>query len=104
MHGGSVPEPDRYGDTPLLMAARNGCLEVVQWLARNGGSVTQSTFSSGAQRSYNGQTPLHAAACSGHLEVVQWLAGNGGSATQPSIGGMTPLWTAASEGHLEVVQ
>ena len=53
------------------LRGRGGHLAVVQWLARNGGSVTQLND--------DGGPPLWTAANTGHLEVVQWPAGNGGS-------------------------
>ena len=71
---------------------------MVQWLAGNGGSVTQPDN--------DGVTPLRIAAQKGHLEVVRWLAGNGGSIVRPgnTVDGAAPLWTAARQGRLEVVQ
>ena len=73
----SVRLPDNGGRSPLFATAGynggGGHLEVVQWLAGNGGSV--------AQPNNNGATPLFIAAMQGHLTVVQWLAANGGLVT-----------------------
>ena len=82
--------------SPLYVAAQEGHVDVVRWLAGNGGSV--------AQPNTGGYFPLLIAAREGHLEAVQWLASNGGSVAQPNHGGDTPLLAAAREGHLEVVQ
>ena len=68
---------------------------MVQWLAGNGGSVTQPDN--------EGMTPLSAAASTGQLEVVQWLAGNGGSIIQPTNDGITAIDMATSQGHDGVV-
>ena len=98
--GASTTIGDSGGRSPLHAAAgydgADGRLEVVQWLAGHGGSVTQPDN--------DGRTPLSVAAWKGHNEVVQWLAGHGGSVTQPDNHGRTPLFVAAQEGHLEVVQ
>jgi len=97
--GASVTLPDSAGRSPLYAAAGyasgGGHLDVVRWLARNGGSVTQSRN--------NGATPLWAAAHSCHLETLQWLASNGGSVARPTNDGHTPLIAAAYGGHMEVV-
>ena len=69
---------------------------MVQWLAGNGGSVTQPTNAA--------RTPLYVATQKGHLAVVQWLASNGGSVTQPTSRGSTHLYIAALNDHLEVVR
>ena len=50
-----------------FIAARAGRLEVVQWLARNGGSVNQPDN--------DGCTPVYVAAYNCYLELVQWPAG-----------------------------
>ena len=97
--GASLTLADNNGRSPLYAAAGysgGGYLEVVQWLAGNGGSV--------AQPADDGTTPLWTAAYNGHFAAVQWLAGHGGSVTQPNNAGITPLWAAAQEGHLAVVQ
>ena len=91
-----INQQNGFGQTPLCTAARYGHLEVVQWLAKNGGSVVQADN--------DGMTPLCIAAYNGHLEVVQWLAANGGSVVQASNVGASPLFSAALNGHLEVVQ
>lgn len=103
-HGAaSVTQPNDAGKTPLCIAACSGHLEIVQLLAANGASVTQSN-NDGWHRDGPAITPLIVAARKGHLEIVQWLADNGASVTQPNNNGYTPLYIAAENGHLEVVQ
>ena len=53
----SLTVADNAGRTPLFAAAVMGHLEVVQWLAGNGGSVTQPAN--------DGRTPLYIAALQG---------------------------------------
>ena len=98
--GASPTLADSGGRSPLYAAAGyiggGGHLEVVQWLAGNGGSVTQPTN--------DGHTPIHGAAQQGHLAVVQWLAGHGASVTQYGYYTYSPLSGAAYNGHLAIVQ
>jgi ankyrin repeat protein len=87
--------------TPLMRAASNGKLEVVQWLLREGGAKV-------TEKDGYGRTALLYAAKAGHLEVVQWLLREGGA--KVSEGGWwdngigTALVQAAGEGHLPLVQ
>ncbi|XP_063438359.1 uncharacterized protein LOC134719284 [Mytilus trossulus] len=60
----------RIGLTPLLVAADNGHLTVVQYLI--GVGCIKET------RSYDGETVLHCAAQGGHLQVTKWLITEGG--------------------------
>ena len=76
------------GRSPLCAATYMSHLEVVQWLAGHGGSVTQPNN--------DGCPPLWIAAYKGHLEVIQWLAGHGGSVTQLDNDGITPAAAATT--------
>jgi hypothetical protein len=71
--GASIMLPDNDGRTPLYAAAGHdgggGHLDVVKWLAGNGGSGTPPNNS--------GDAPLNVAARNGHLDVVQWLRESG---------------------------
>ena len=56
--------------TPLLIAADEGHLEVVQFLVECGANKDQG-------RTNDGATPLFMAAQNGHLEVVRFLVESG---------------------------
>lgn len=53
------------GNTPLLIAAMYGHLEIVKRLLQNGANITE--------KNAHGATILHCAAVNGHLEILQWL-------------------------------
>ncbi len=82
--------------TPLIYAAGNGCLEVVELLLANGAEVN-------LQNNYGG-TALMNAADRGHLETVKLLLANGAHVNQRSYDGGTTLMCAALMGNLEVVK
>ncbi|VDI47713.1 Hypothetical predicted protein, partial [Mytilus galloprovincialis] len=60
----------QLGLTPLLVAAYNGHLTILQYLLAVG--CVKET------RSYDGETVLHYAAWGGHLHVTKWLIEEGG--------------------------
>ena len=82
--------------TPLDLAAWNGHLEIVKFLA----DLTENPIS----KSEFGETPVHYAACNGQLETVQFLTGLTDTPLAPAIFGSTPIHYAACFGHLELVQ
>ena len=87
-------EEDEEGKTPLLRAAENGHLPVVQCLWEQGAAKE-------ARGRYS-RTPLHWEAHNGHFTVVQCLCEQGaGKGARDNRGG-TPLHQAAH--HLPVVQ
>ena len=63
--GAKVEAPNKYGVTPLIMAAQNGHIEVVRFLEAQGAKVDTPAN--------DGCTPLYFAAQNGHLEVVRFL-------------------------------
>ena len=89
------PDND-IGSTPLMIAARNNHLEVVEYLVKNGAKVNQAKE--------NGSTPLYIAAQEGHLEVVEYLVGQGAKVDQVVQDNWTPLHIAAENGFQEVVE
>ncbi|CZR60318.1 uncharacterized protein PAC_10214 [Phialocephala subalpina] len=92
-----VDSEDKEGQTPLLLAARNGHTAVVELLLER---VAKPDC-----KNKRGQTPLIYAARNGHEEVVELLLGtNNVDANSRNQSGQTALWYAARNGHDGVVK
>ena len=89
---------DNVGNTPLILAAVNGCYDAVQHLLENGADPCTAN--------HRGWNALHAAACSGHVTVVETLI-NGENdmdfINSTNAEGFTPLLLAAERGKTDVV-
>lgn len=93
------------GGTPLLIAARYGHLDVVEYLVDRCGASVEA----GGSVHFDGETiegapPLWAASAAGHLDVVRSLLQRGASVNRTTRTNSTPLRAACFDGHLEVVR
>ena len=84
------------GDTALTVAACNGHVRVVAWLASLGGDFHVVLE--------KGITLLWCAANHGHVDLLAWFIDQGLSVHTPSTCGQTPLFAAAGRGHLNAVK
>lgn len=72
------------GETPLMMAALRGQLDMAKRLVAKGATLTRE-----------GWTPLHYAASGPGTDVAKWLLEQGVAVDPPSPNGSTPLMMAA---------
>jgi ankyrin repeat protein len=89
-------QADETCETPLLLAARTGELEVSRLLLKHGADVTS--------RNYLGWSSLHLASYHGHLGIVEDLLVHGADVNAQNHLLWTPLHVASYSGHLETVQ
>ncbi|XP_063436867.1 ankyrin repeat and SAM domain-containing protein 6-like [Mytilus trossulus] len=87
-----------FGQTPLMLAARGGHLEVVTYLVTQGSQLE-------ATSPVSGWTPLMLAAMYGHLEVVTYLVTHGSQLDATStLDGQTALHLASGKGQIDVTK
>ncbi|XP_059836098.1 ankyrin repeat and death domain-containing protein 1A-like isoform X1 [Hypanus sabinus] len=93
-----VDAEDKFGMTPVLLAASHGNLTILQTLVKAGATVTA--------RNRLGQTLLHCAALQGHPSVIRYVAEDleGIPVDDPDQNGKTPLLLAAESGHSDVLR
>ena len=133
LRAGARAEPNRYGVTPLALAAQNGNAAIVRQLVaagvdpndprqavNTGETVLMHAARAGrveavralveagadvdAQEGWNGQSALMWAAAEGHVPVVETLIAAGADVHARSGSGATPLLFAARKGSLEAVR
>jgi uncharacterized protein len=74
------------GFTPLIYAARQGCLECAKYLVEGGADVNMVDP--------DGETPLLMAAQNFHFDLAAYLVGKGADVNRWDNWGRTPLWAA----------
>ncbi|XP_071323397.1 kinase D-interacting substrate of 220 kDa B isoform X3 [Trachinotus anak] len=84
------------GQTPLMLAAEQGSLEIVQELIRRGANVNLDDVDC--------WSALISAAKEGHVEVVRELLENSAYIEHRDMGGWTALMWAAYKGRVEVTK
>jgi ankyrin repeat protein len=82
--GASVSEQDKFGNTPLCIAVREGKLEMVRLLVSHGADVN-------AHYNEFNLTPLHRASADGQREMVKLLLSKGAKLNVKNRDGYTPL-------------
>lgn len=82
-----VEARNKAGESPLMIAALHGQLDMARELIAKGADVNKP-----------GWTPLHYAATRGHLEIISLLLDNSAYIDAASPNGTTPLMMAASYG------
>lgn len=89
---------DNDGQTPILLAACSGHLDVVQYLVEKANQNADVADK-------DGFTPIHAATSYGHLDIVRYLFEEAEvDAGKANNYGATPIWIAADGGYLDIVQ
>ncbi|XP_041337706.1 protein fem-1 homolog C-like isoform X3 [Pyrgilauda ruficollis] len=93
------------GATPLLIAARYGHVNMVEYLL----DYSSASIEIGGSVNFDGEIiegapPLWAASAAGHLKVVQCLLDHGASVNNTTLTNSTPLRAACFDGHLEIVK
>ncbi|XP_072545755.1 kinase D-interacting substrate of 220 kDa B isoform X2 [Salminus brasiliensis] len=91
-----VDSRSENGQTPLMVAAEQGSLEIVQELIRRGANVNLDDVDC--------WTALISAAKEGHVEVVKELLDNNANVEHRDMGGWTALMWAAYKGRVEVAR
>ncbi len=96
MDRGLLEEPDDDGYTPLLTAASEGQLELIQYLLEKGANRAASNL--------RGSDAMTLAVYSGHLDLTKYLMSEGFAIDQPNPRGFTPFLFACYMGHVDLAQ
>ncbi|XP_036191306.1 kinase D-interacting substrate of 220 kDa isoform X2 [Myotis myotis] len=91
-----VDERNECGQTPLMIAAEQGSLEIVKELIKNGANCNLEDL--------DNWTALISASKEGHLHVVEELLKCGGNLEHRDMGGWTALMWACYKGRTDVVE
>ncbi|XP_045700644.1 kinase D-interacting substrate of 220 kDa isoform X5 [Phyllostomus hastatus] len=91
-----VDERNECGQTPLMIAAEQGSLEIVKELIKNGANCNLEDL--------DNWTALISASKEGHVHVVEELLRCGADVEHRDMGGWTALMWACYKGRTEVVE
>ncbi|KAG7124922.1 Ankyrin repeat domain-containing protein 50 like [Verticillium longisporum] len=95
--GADTDTPDMSGDTPLIVAARNGKIDMMELLLDGGADPDIRDWR-------RGQTALSLAAEAGHDGMVDLLCRHGAAASLADDHGMTPMAHALENNHEDVAR
>ena len=91
-----IDSKNRWGETPLSQAARNGHEAITKVLVEQHAKIDS--------KDYEGRTPLLLAAIEGHEAIIKLLIEQDVEIDSKDIWGETPLSLAAASGHKAIVQ
>jgi ankyrin repeat protein len=95
-NGANVNAANKYGTTPLHVAADSGQAAIVEFLVANGANVNAANKC--------GNIPLHWAAGHGRAAIVEYLVNQGADVSAVNKVGSTALHVAAMNGHAAIVE
>lgn len=94
-------------DTPILLAVKEGYLEIVKLLHKHGASIEFKNREEETNYYLSKRpNPLGVACYEGHFEIVKYLVDNGANPNTGVTfnGDYTPMDNAKSQGHLKIVE
>ncbi|RWS29884.1 protein fem-1 C-like protein [Leptotrombidium deliense] len=101
----SLISPCNNGATPLVIAAKNGHLDVIEYLVKDcAAEIDQVGNVEFDGETIEGAPPLWCAAAAGHFNVVKALLDFGAYINNTTKTKSTPLRAACYDGHYEVVR
>ena len=96
-HGVNISFPNEKGYTPLMIASKNGWLELTHTLIDAGADIN-------AANKNNGWTPLMEAAWAGHFDIVNILLKKGAKVGIKDMKGETAIQKAANRNKIDILK